>query len=216
VTNERRYNGFVIHLFQRTSGSWRDYPTLAEQDQQRGVGNWDLIHQQAARCVRLGVPVTIIAVMMKSNYFAPGGCRASRKTVPCSLACEPLSGRTVRSVCAHHEEYWQGFKSLFESTDVIALGEPLVRAMGASHHSKEVQPQHSTSYTAGHYAALRVLARFRRAADRTDSGGTRNSELYPLRAGAYTSGSVRALRVQKYMSWGLCGTKAPARVAIAA
>src|SRR5579872_1952050 len=44
-----------------------DYPTEAEQDAQRGPGNWALIHQQAARCAGLGVPVTIVAVMMKSN-----------------------------------------------------------------------------------------------------------------------------------------------------
>src|SRR5579859_5479714 len=37
-----------------------DYPTEAEQDAQRGSGNWSLIHQQAERCVLLGVPVTII------------------------------------------------------------------------------------------------------------------------------------------------------------
>src|SRR6476661_2524495 len=46
-----------------------DYATQAEQDGQRGQGNWALIHEQAERCVRLGVPVTIIAVMMKSNYL---------------------------------------------------------------------------------------------------------------------------------------------------
>ena len=28
-----------------------------------------------------------------------------------------------------YEEYWQGFQKLFERTDVIAIGEPLVRAM---------------------------------------------------------------------------------------
>src|SRR5215469_6313892 len=39
-----------------------DYPTQAEQDAQRGQSNWALIHQQAERCVRLGIPVTIIAV----------------------------------------------------------------------------------------------------------------------------------------------------------
>src|SRR4051794_12351204 len=32
-----------------------DYPTQAEQDAQRGHGNWELIQQQAARCVRLDV-----------------------------------------------------------------------------------------------------------------------------------------------------------------
>src|SRR5437867_9516609 len=45
-----------------------DYPTEAEQDAQRGAGNWALIEQQALRCRRLGVPVTIVAVMMKANY----------------------------------------------------------------------------------------------------------------------------------------------------
>jgi MoaA/NifB/PqqE/SkfB family radical SAM enzyme len=45
-----------------------DYATQDEQDAQRGNGNWELIHHQAERCVRLGVPVTIIAVMMKANY----------------------------------------------------------------------------------------------------------------------------------------------------
>src|SRR5215831_9096706 len=29
-----------------------DYPTQAEQDAQRGLGNWELIHQQAGRCVQ--------------------------------------------------------------------------------------------------------------------------------------------------------------------
>src|SRR5690349_22277038 len=38
-----------------------DYPTQAEQDAQRGAGNWALIHQQAERCVRLYIPVTVIA-----------------------------------------------------------------------------------------------------------------------------------------------------------
>ena len=46
-----------------------DYPTEAEQDAQRGPGNWALIHQQAERCVELNIPVTIIAVMMKSTTF---------------------------------------------------------------------------------------------------------------------------------------------------
>src|SRR5260370_16781683 len=45
-----------------------DYPTEAEQDQQRGSGNWRLIHEQAARCRGLGVSVTFIAVMMRSNF----------------------------------------------------------------------------------------------------------------------------------------------------
>src|SRR4051794_3752530 len=46
-----------------------DYATEAEQDLQRGDGNWALIHEQADRCRKLNIPVTIIAVMMKPNYL---------------------------------------------------------------------------------------------------------------------------------------------------
>src|SRR5271163_4336973 len=46
-----------------------DYPTQAEQDAQRGQGNWALIQQQAERCLSLRIPVTIVTVMMKSNYL---------------------------------------------------------------------------------------------------------------------------------------------------
>src|SRR3989442_11698428 len=45
-----------------------DYPTKSEQDAQRGAGNWDLIHEQAARCRQLGVPFTMVPVMRKANY----------------------------------------------------------------------------------------------------------------------------------------------------
>jgi MoaA/NifB/PqqE/SkfB family radical SAM enzyme len=45
-----------------------DYPSEAEQDAQRGPGNWKLVMEQAARCRRLGVGVTFIAVMMRTNF----------------------------------------------------------------------------------------------------------------------------------------------------
>ena len=106
-----------------------DYPNRAEQDAQRGAGNWELIHQQAARCVGLGVPVTIVAVMMKSNYLRlTDVARVARQFAA------PLRVNVYQSVRSDlyaltYEEYWQGFRRLFESTDVIAIGEPLVRAM---------------------------------------------------------------------------------------
>src|SRR3989441_4689755 len=46
-----------------------DYATQAEQDAQRGHGNWALIHRQAERRLKLDIPLTIIPVMMKYNYL---------------------------------------------------------------------------------------------------------------------------------------------------
>jgi radical SAM protein with 4Fe4S-binding SPASM domain len=106
-----------------------DYPTQAEQDAQRGPGNWELIHQQAKRCVRLGVPVTIIAVMMKSNYLRLADVAQVAKRFGAPLRVNVYQAVRSDLYALTYEEYWQGFRKLFESTDVIAIGEPLVRAM---------------------------------------------------------------------------------------
>jgi radical SAM protein with 4Fe4S-binding SPASM domain len=106
-----------------------DYPTQAEQDAQRGAGNWELIHQQAERCVRLGVPVTIIAVMMKSNSLRLAEVAQVAKRFSAPLRVNVYQSVRSDLYALSYEEYWQGFRTLFESTDAIAIGEPLVRAM---------------------------------------------------------------------------------------
>ena len=106
-----------------------DYPTQAEQDAQRGSGNWDLIHRQAKRCVRLRVPVTIIAVMMKSNYLRLADVARVAKQFDAPLRVNVYQAVRSEVYALSYEEYWEGFRRLFAETDVIAIGEPLVRAM---------------------------------------------------------------------------------------
>ena len=106
-----------------------DYPNQAEQDVQRGHGNWALVHQQAERCVRLGVPVTIIAVMMKSNYLRLADVARVAKQFNAPLRVNVYQPVRSDLYALTYEEYWAGFQELFEKTDVIAIGEPLVRAM---------------------------------------------------------------------------------------
>ena len=106
-----------------------DYPTQAEQDMQRGAGNWGLIHQQAARCVKLSVPVTIIAVMMKANYLRLAEVARVAKQFDAPLRVNVYQAVRSDVYALTYEEYWEGFRRLFAETDVIAIGEPLVRAM---------------------------------------------------------------------------------------
>jgi len=106
-----------------------DYPTQAEQDRQRGAGNWALIHRQAERCVRLRVPVTIIAVMMKSNYLRLADVARVAKQFDAPLRVNVYQAVRSDLYALSYEEYWGGFQRLFEETDVIAIGEPLVRAL---------------------------------------------------------------------------------------
>jgi radical SAM protein with 4Fe4S-binding SPASM domain len=106
-----------------------DYPTQAEQDAQRGHGNWALIQQQAERCVKLGVPVTIVAVMMKANYLRLAEVARVAKQFDAPLRVNVYQAVRSDIYALSYEEYWEGFRRLFAETDVIAIGEPLVRAM---------------------------------------------------------------------------------------
>jgi len=106
-----------------------DYPTEHQQDAQRGSGNWALIHDQAARCVQLGVPVTFIAVMMKANYLGLAKVARVAKRYQAPLRVNVYQSVRSDIYALSYEEYWRGFRDLFAQTDVIAIGEPLVRAM---------------------------------------------------------------------------------------
>src|SRR5258706_13379092 len=106
-----------------------DYATQAEQDAQRGHGNWALIHQQAERCLRLHIPVTIVAVMMKANYLRLADVARVAKQFDAPLRVNVYQAVRSDIYALSYEEYWEGFQRLFEETDVIAIGEPLVRAM---------------------------------------------------------------------------------------
>jgi radical SAM protein with 4Fe4S-binding SPASM domain len=106
-----------------------DYSTQPEQDAQRGVGNWELVHQQAERCVRLDIPVTIVAVMMKANYLRLADIARVAKRFGAPLRVNVYQAVRSDLYALRYEEYWEGFRRLFEATDVVAIGEPLVRAM---------------------------------------------------------------------------------------
>ncbi|GJD44847.1 Putative mycofactocin radical SAM maturase MftC [Methylobacterium cerastii] len=106
-----------------------DYPTREEQDAQRGAGNWDLVMSQAARCRALGVGVTFIAVMMRTNFDRLHEIAAIARDFDAPLRINVYQAVRTDAFALTYEEYWSGFARLFSETDVIAIGEPLVRAM---------------------------------------------------------------------------------------
>jgi radical SAM protein with 4Fe4S-binding SPASM domain len=106
-----------------------DYPTEAEQDRQRGPGNWRLIHRQAARVRNLGVSVTFIAVMMRSNFDRLADIAEVAKAYDAPLRINVYQSVRSDAFALTYDEYWRGFEALFARADAIAIGEPLVRAM---------------------------------------------------------------------------------------
>src|SRR5215470_17759960 len=68
-------NGYTIERSSdETLGAFRelevsiDFPTAAEQDAFRGAGNWRRVMAGIDRAQRLGITVTVLSVMMKTNY----------------------------------------------------------------------------------------------------------------------------------------------------
>ena len=106
-----------------------DFTTREEQDAQRGPGNWDLIHQQAARCRRLGVAVTFVAVMMRTNYLRLADLARIAATYDALLRVNVYQSVRSDAYALEYQQYWEGFERLFAEADVVAVGEPLVRAM---------------------------------------------------------------------------------------
>src|SRR3984957_3176919 len=103
-----------------------DYPTRAEQDAQRGNGNWELIHRQAERCVKLGVPVTIIAVMMKANYLRLAEVARVAKQFDAPLRVNVYQAVRSDLYALSYEEYWEGSLRLLAETYVMPMGDPRV------------------------------------------------------------------------------------------
>src|SRR6476646_8812345 len=79
--------------------------------------------------MRLRIPVTIISVMMKSNYLRLADVARLAKQFDASLRVNVYQAVRSDIYALSYEEYWEGFRRLFEQTDVIAIGERLVRAM---------------------------------------------------------------------------------------
>ncbi len=157
------------------------------------------------------MPVTIIAVMMKANYLRLAEVARVAKHFDAPLRVNVYQAVRSDIYALSYEEYWEGFQRLFAETDVIAIGEPLVRAMaGLPPPDWRMWRQHRASDAARHHSTLRLLARIGRAAVGFDLDGARHSRLRALRPGPHASRRVPALRIPRLMPWWMCRTSTPA------
>src|SRR5215472_2184342 len=89
-----------------------DFATEREQDSWRGAGNWRLVLDQTTRALRLGVPVTIVAVMMRTNYekLREIGALAARHGTNFRVnVYQPVK---TDAFSLEYEQFWAGFQGL--------------------------------------------------------------------------------------------------------
>ena len=172
-----------------------DYPNEQEQDVQRGSGNWSLVHEQAARCVRLGVPVTIVAVMMRSNHLRLAEIARVARRFGAPLRINVYQAVRSDLYALTYEEYWAGFMKLFTEADALAIGEPLASDGRDAAAHRWMRLRHRSRDAASHRSALCLLAGRRPGAGGGARLRRRNCQLAPFRAGASASEGMRGMRV---------------------
>ena len=129
-------NGYTVeHSADDTLRAFRelevsiDFPTEGEQDAFRGAGNWKRVMASIERAQRLGITVTVLSVMMKTNVkrlpeiarvaFAAGANYRVNVYQPV---------RTDAFTLTYHE-FWEGFRGLLGSTRLVSTTEPILNAM---------------------------------------------------------------------------------------
>jgi MoaA/NifB/PqqE/SkfB family radical SAM enzyme len=106
-----------------------DFPTQTAQDAWRGEGNWRLVHQALDRCRKLGIDVSILATLMKTNYDQMDQLMELARTDGVNLRVNAYQAVKTDDFRLSYEEFWEGYRRLFADGLVVSCSEPVVRAV---------------------------------------------------------------------------------------
>jgi MoaA/NifB/PqqE/SkfB family radical SAM enzyme len=126
-----------------------DFPTEQEQDLFRGRGNWRDIHSAMERCRKLGIEVSILATMMNTNYNRMDGLAQLARSLGANLRVNVYQSVRTDRFRLSYEQFWEGYRRLFASAQLVSCSEPVVRAVlevgpaisPCGHHSIRFTPQ---------------------------------------------------------------------------
>jgi len=105
-----------------------DFATEAEQDTLRGPGNWALVHRAMARCRSLGIEVSILATMMRTNYDQMDRLAALARVNGVNLRVNAYQAVKADAYRLSYAQFWEGYRRLFAAGLVVSCSEPVVRA----------------------------------------------------------------------------------------
>lgn len=106
-----------------------DFPTEHEHDLIRGRGNWRTVMTSLERCAALGVPSTVTAVMMSTNYHRVGELAAVAAKFGANLRVNVFQPSRTDRFTLDFREFWTGFKTLLGAARLVATSEPVLAAV---------------------------------------------------------------------------------------
>jgi len=103
-----------------------DFPEQERQDAFRGEGNWRTIMDAIDRCGRLGVKVSILAVLMNVNYKDQGRLASLAKSLGADFRVNVYQPMFTDTFMLSYEQYWEAYRRLLDQSELISVTEPLV------------------------------------------------------------------------------------------
>lgn len=105
-----------------------DFPTKKEQDEFRGKGNWDLVHQAIERCKDEKLQVSILTTMMSVNFDKMDKMVNLAKSHNVNLRVSVYQAVNSDHYHLNYDEFWEGFRLLLGAGNLVSCSEPVVRA----------------------------------------------------------------------------------------
>lgn len=105
-----------------------DFASEAEQDTFRGAGNWALVHQAMVRCQEAGIEVSILATLMRTNFDQMDKLVTLARRDGVNLRVNAYQAVKTDVYRLTFQEFWEGYRRLFQEGLVVSCTEPVVRA----------------------------------------------------------------------------------------
>ncbi len=106
-----------------------DFPTEREHDAFRGPGNWRAVMASLERCGELGVPVTVTAVMMSTNYDRLADLARVAASLGANLRVNIYQPSKTDRFTLSYAQLWDGFRRLAAATRLVVTTEPVLAAV---------------------------------------------------------------------------------------
>ncbi|UCG11985.1 MAG: radical SAM protein [Deltaproteobacteria bacterium] len=103
-----------------------DFPDQQRQDAFRGEGNWRTVMEAIERCARLGIKVSILAVLMNVNYKDQGRLAKLAGSLGADFRVNAYQPMFTDKFMLTFEQYWEAYRMLFDQSEIISVTEPLV------------------------------------------------------------------------------------------
>jgi len=103
-----------------------DFPDQVRQDQFRGKDNWQTVMAGIERCRKLGIRVSILAVLMNLNCGDLGRIARLAASLGSDFRVNAYQPMYTDKFMPSFEQYWQAYQILFDNSEIISVTEPLV------------------------------------------------------------------------------------------